>query len=117
MSLHWKILILIILVILSLLANYQKISEGFLGIFPKTESMGIAFLSLDKNSEQKFFQSDKNWGWPLAYWENQQFNLKFLVFDLVFCVIIWLIIIFFLWFFVGMKKLKDRRLKPPKFDL
>jgi len=115
--LSWKIIILIVLVLFSCLMNYKKISDGFLGIFPVSGKISVAFLSLSKNSEQNFFQSDKIWGWPFGYWENQQFDFKFLVFDLVFCIIVWLIIIFFIWFFVGMKKLKERRLKPPKFDL
>jgi len=114
---NWKVVILIILAIIGLLINYQKISDGFLGIFPKTENVGIAFITFSQNHDTKLFQEDKIWGWPFAYWENYQFNLKFLVFDLIFYTIVWLFIIFFIWFLVGMKKLKDRRLKPPKFDL
>ena len=117
MFLNWKIVILVILAIVGLLINYEKISDGLFGIFPKTENAGIAFIIFSQNHDTKLFQGDKIWGWPFAYWENQQFNLKFLAFDLIFYIFIWLIIIFLIWFLAGMKKMKDRRLKPPKFDL
>ena len=117
MSLNWKIVILVILSIVGLLINYEKISDGLFGIFPKTENLGVAFISFSQNHQAKIFQGDKTWGWPFAYWENHQFNFKFIAFDLIFYIIVWLIIIFLIWFLVGIKKMKDRRLKPPKFDL
>lgn len=120
MSLHWRILILIVIVVCGLLINYRQTDEDVL-IFPVMESPGLAFLSLTKevvnnDNHQSLFGADKFWGWPFTYWHQGQFELKFLIFNFIFYIILWLLILSIIWFFIGIKKIRERKLKPPKFD-
>lgn len=120
MSLHWRIIILIIIIVCGLLINYKQVDKEHL-MFPTIESPGLAFLSLtkeivDSNDRQSLFGADKFWGWPFAYWYDGHIDIKFLFFNFIFYIILWLFILLIIWFFLGIKKIRKRKLKPPKFD-
>lgn len=116
-----KIGILIFLVFLGLLINYDKKDLTSNKLFPTIENPCFAFIPLYKkiasenNNQNPFFGQNNFWGWPFTYWQNNKLIFKSLVYDLIFYIAIWLIIISILWFIVGVKKLEEKRFKPPKF--
>jgi len=114
MSWRIKLIILIFITLFGLLLNYEKERGSFLKFFPVIEKPSLAQISLYKNKEKNHFYEKNFWGWPFAYWEKGQFNLKFLIFNLVFYLAVWLIILFVIWFIAGIKRIKERRIKPPK---
>lgn len=115
MSWQIKIIILAFLVVFGLLINYEEEIGSFLKIFPNVKNPSLTFIPLYKNQEGNFFEKENFWGWPFAYWRKGQFNFKSLISNLVFYLILWGIFIFIFWFIRGIKKLQEKKLKPPKF--
>lgn len=113
MPLQIKIAILFFLIIFGLLLNYEEKNGSFLKIFPQVKNPSLAYISFSKNQKGNFFQTERIWGWPFAYWQKNQFNFKSLFFNLIFYLIVWLIFLFIFWLIKGIKKLQERRLKPP----
>lgn len=110
----YKIVLLIIIAVFGLLLNYEKEESLNQSIFPTINNPQLAFIALYKNG-QPLFQQSNSWGYPFSYWSKNEFNLNFLIFDLFFYCLIWLIILFIFWFIGGVKRLQERRIKPPKF--
>jgi hypothetical protein len=104
-----------ILAAVGLLVNYEKIGEAFL-FFPAMEKFNFAFIPLAEKTDGNFFAQNKSWGWPFAYWQEGKFEIKPLIFDLIFYIAVWLFVLFVIWFIGGIKRLQERRLKPPKFN-
>jgi len=113
MGLKFKIIILSIIIIFGLLLNYEEVDSSE-KIFSTLSNPSLSFISLYKN-EISLFEKEISWGYPFPYWSKNKFNLKFLVFNLIFYLILWGIICFILWFIKGVKRMQERRLKPPKF--
>ncbi|MCX7778659.1 MAG: hypothetical protein N2259_00175 [Patescibacteria group bacterium] len=109
----YKIILLTVITIFGLLLNYEEKIDSRQIIFPSVSNLRLAFIALDRNS-QLLFQSN-SWGYPFPYWSKNEFNLKFLFFDLIFYFSIWLIILFVIWLIGAFRRLQERRIKPPKF--
>jgi hypothetical protein len=111
-----KIIILFLLLLFGFLINYQEKNGYFLKIFPIVKNPSFAYFTFSKEIEKKdLFASENFWGWPFAYYEKKQFNLKAFFLNIIFYLLIWLFFLFVIWFIKGMRKIYQRRFRPPSY--